>query len=548
MHKYIEILNENEQVTNIKELSTIKSDFNLYSFDFSCNKGIIPLLILFNNLGIPSILSTKEIPGVPHIGAPYLNVVRYLCLFDSKNIVFNGMEPKNKIDFIIKKLNKLFTMSNVRIKQEYKKEYLYYWNLYSENKNVYNLYLNKNSKVLDVNIFYVEDRKYYEIKDPSIKFNYKWNSLKKEKLTTPCINLNLKFDRLPLPPYNESWNIDFFTYVISNNISSEDQSLLNNLEIPTNEIYILFSISYPTILPLNLLMKVEFNSFTKKKFKFKKKSIKKISHISSFDCSMEHSFKRIGTVFKPKNILIIGCGSLGSYIIEELPSLGVNNITLYDYDSLENGNIFRHKLKSESLFDKNKNKAILMSKELMNKHPQINVLAYDQEFNPKYFSDTYDLIIINTGDVDLQIKYNKIFKELNIKSPVLFNWIEYNGIGIHSLFINYSKKGCFKCLYENSSRNKMHFYNGEINLLSTGCGGTFNPYGNQILLKGTSMIIDIITTFFECGFTENLLFSTKLKNKFFNEINLTERFKKPIEELEAGTTDYYDSKCEECSI
>ena len=137
------------------------------------------------------------------------------------------------------------------------------------------------------------------------------------------------------------------------------------------------------------------------------------------------------------------------------------------------------------------------------------------------------------------ISLNKYFHNNKFNKPVLFSWIEAKGLGIHSLLVDYSKKGCYNCLYDGTNQNKAHFgkNNSGFQLIGTGCGGVFNPYGNIVLLKGTALILEIIQKIlYGDGYKKNLLFSVKTTN--------SENFK--YYKQKTSGSDFYIS--EECTV
>lgn len=543
--EYIEVLDKNPDISNISHESDSKA--YLISFNYNISNETHPLKFFLSGDSFPTVFYDGTLKNIPHtfsIGS--VQKKEFLCLFNPENLVGNGVPVEKKISLILEKIKALFSLSDIQKSQEFKKEYLYYWNNMSDNVEKYFLFLNDNVSEFKVETFKANRVKFHLIKSPDETLNKLWENIPRAKVTTPCLRINLGLSKLPLPPISKPWTKEEVLNLVDS-LNSSQVSELNNLIIPSDKLYLVFSFKYPGVLPLDLLLKIEFNNSVKKTFLKKRKSIKKITHIKSDNSSLTSLFQRIGVLPNPKKVLLVGCGSLGSYISRELPGLGIKNITLSDFDQLEAGNIFRHSLTLSHLTKKNKNKSYLLGEELMKKHPEIKVNISEAPFDSSLLKEKYDLILINTGGVDTQIEINKIIKDNYHDVPILFNWIEYEGLGIHSLYVNTSNRGCFKCLYENEAFNKMNFYKGDIKLQSTGCGGTFNSYGNLALLKGTSMIVEIMIKIFNKEIDSNLLFSTKIENKNIQESNLSDRYFLSDDKLRKGTLEYIDGKCEVCN-
>lgn len=78
---------------------------------------------------------------------------------------------------------------------------------------------------------------------------------------------------------------------------------------------------------------------------------------------------------------------------------------------------------------------------------------------------------------------NIVLKENNYDKPVIYLWLEAGGTNSHSLKVDYSKKGCFECLYTNREgiliNNKTNRISDEVveqNIIRNGCGGTRVAY------------------------------------------------------------------------
>lgn len=70
------------------------------------------------------------------------------------------------------------------------------------------------------------------------------------------------------------------------------------------------------------------------------------------------------------------------------------------------------------------------------------------------------------------------------------------------LVIDYSKKGCFQCLFTDRNggliNNKVNKNSDvEVYKIRNGCGGTRVAYGNAVLLRTTAVLLDVIRKVFE---------------------------------------------------
>ena len=200
-----------------------------------------------------------------------------------------------------------------------------------------------------------------------------------------------------------------------------------------------------------------------------------------------------------KRVLLIGAGSLGSYIAFELVKNGAKYLKIYDGDKIEEENVLRW---AYGGIGKGTNKASTVQILLKLLHPEITIEACETNINIhsliEEISDK-DLIIFTIGSSDEQLKLNRALKKANCPIPAIFVWLEEGGINSHILFIDYQKPGCFECLYTdpdgeyvNNRARKNSAVATESNIIRNGCGGTRAAYGTAILLRTTATLLDVI--------------------------------------------------------
>ena len=545
-NKYIEYLKELDRISNVEvfEAGIIKFTYRInekeYSFLFaSLDEYKLQCVLLCNSI--------DEISNKPHMLYLDKNELFYLCLSIREDISVRNKDYREIINYTLIRIEKLMTMSHEEERREFRKEFLYFWNKCAENKNKIQLYINSSSqiKVLkpynkkDIDIYIDDD---ININDIFLKQDCK---TKKSVIYIPLINSNLI-----MPPVGDKkWSDDEVRYIINNCVSEENIETLEKLIIVNKEVFLVFEMYVPGVVPISFVLKLKFKSSKNKTILSGLDEIMFIEYLKSERCDTEYLFRRIGVKnrLRDKKILIVGAGSLGSYIISELPKIGVKNITIIDPDDINMENIMRHSLGANY---SNYSKVFSMKFDLELEYPEVEVNINKSKFNvdnmQEYNLSEYDLIIIATGGTDYMIKLNKAFKELKIDTPVLFTWIESRGIGVHALAVNYNRTGCFNCLYTNSDTNKAHFSNKNYKdeLTGTGCGGVINQYGNIVLLKGSAMILNIILDMLNSNkINDNILFSVKTLNEYiFNNGDIS------LGGDTLAKTSYKSEGCEICGI
>ncbi|MGE5381088.1 MAG: HesA/MoeB/ThiF family protein [Methylocystaceae bacterium] len=84
------------------------------------------------------------------------------------------------------------------------------------------------------------------------------------------------------------------------------------------------------------------------------------------------------SILKEASVLIIGCGGLGGYVIEELTRIGVGRLTVWDGDKFETSNLNRQLLALDSTLDQGK--APTAAERVKAINPETRVEAIDHFF------------------------------------------------------------------------------------------------------------------------------------------------------------------------
>lgn len=522
-NKYIEYLKTIKDISNVELFEA-----GIIKFRYKINEEFYDFLFLgLDEYKLPSVMMCnpkQEISEKPHLLQLEKNELFALCLSVRDDVSIRNKDYKDIINYTLARIVKLIDMGPEEERREFRKEFIYFWDKYSTNKEKIKLYINSSSQVKLLESYKKNNIDMFVDKDIVINEVF-LNGYEKKKhsiIYIPLINSNII-----MPPVNEDkWSREEVKDIINNCISEENLEALENMYIDKKEAFIIFEMYVPGVVPISFTLKFKFNK--SKNVLSALEEVTSIECLSSERCDVEYLFRRIGVTnrLKNKSILMIGVGSLGSYVISELPKIGIKNMTIVDSDEMLMENIMRHSLGARSV---NYSKVMSMKFELESEYPEVKIdikkNKFDIERINEYNLDEYDLIIIATGGTDYMLKLNKYFKKIKIGIPVLFTWIESRGIGVHGLAINYNRKGCFNCLYTNSDKNKAHFSNKNYNyeLTGTGCGGVINQYGNIVLLKGSAMILNVILDMLNSNkIDENLLFSVKTLNEYvLNDGNIS---------------------------
>jgi molybdopterin/thiamine biosynthesis adenylyltransferase len=218
-------------------------------------------------------------------------------------------------------------------------------------------------------------------------------------------------------------------------------------------------------------------------------------------------------LLRNKKVAVIGCGSVGGNIANNLAKSGVGELHLYDYDFFYPENIYRHVLGGlhiEPIIPRSKVHSL--SSDIMINHPFAKAVGYGKRLLDvvpcKDEKSGYDAIVVATGDFTGELIYNQIHHNCDNATPVIYAWQDGFGIGGHCMRVTDPKgPGCLECLYTRSSGFEPHPKTSFIAQGQTiskhigGCGGVMTPYSyldaSQTAILATRATIEALKG--ECG-------------------------------------------------
>lgn len=184
-----------------------------------------------------------------------------------------------------------------------------------------------------------------------------------------------------------------------------------------------------------------------------------------------------------KRILLIGCGTIGSFLAQQLAQCGVGSgkgeLTLVDPDILYPANLGRHLLGAPYLYV---NKATACAEFIQWQLPPLNIRPVPDAAGLDIGSGRYDLVIDATGEEAYSIALNhRAVKERPASPPVLFVWLEGNGAIAKSFLTSESTHACLKCLKPVLAQSPRHrTLKTDVRIVferNAACGdGTFVPF------------------------------------------------------------------------
>ncbi|AQR93107.1 HesA/MoeB/ThiF family protein [Clostridium saccharoperbutylacetonicum] len=235
---------------------------------------------------------------------------------------------------------------------------------------------------------------------------------------------------------------------------------------------------------------------------------------------------RVVRQLRELNILLIGCGALGSHIGENLARAGILKLTLMDGERLAAGNLTRHTLTLNEIL---KGKAEMISRRLSLCNPLIDIQSISEKLTSSNIEslnlNQYDLIIDCTGDNSIL----ELLEEFNFKDNkiIISSSISRNA---KRLYLFSSDAKVFKAssflekLKPFAIRDLNEFKNEPLPREGIGCWNpVFPAKANEITLMASISINYIEEVIQENPYRDNFrVYETLYNNGIFSGVNIVE--------------------------
>lgn len=476
-----------------------------------------------------------------------------LCLLDQEQHVLSSYSLAELIDLYLGQTKSLLSLSSKQKENEFLKEFEYYWEAASRKSgnshNLAEIYLPESGTARLLNSWYTKDNSIgkYVIFPEDITLN---SCNKPEGTKASAIYIPIDFPNGIIPPQsNIPWNardlLDIVCNQTKDRISAASFDFLNNLQINNYKKTVVFSFSQPNSVAITVAGVLSFNNNKRKSFISKiQEDFQSFVPIKSSRMDMKYLHERVGQPYMElPSILLVGCGSVGSYILPELVNLGFTDIGISDPDKFVSGNSLRHYLGPRSN-NRSKTSQLGFFMEYGNPLVSVGTVSNLLDLDDNALTDTlskYDIVIVAVGGTDLQRQFNYRFSKIRNTAWFIYNWLDAEGKGAHALVMRYAHKGCYNCLfYENGqsiARNKVSYADGTERVIGNGCGGSFSPYGNNVLVRNTSLVLSVLQGILNGSISQNTVAS--LRNDFST-------LESSISMVPVIDSDFAEERCDIC--
>lgn len=259
-----------------------------------------------------------------------------------------------------------------------------------------------------------------------------------------------------------------------------------------------------------------------------------------------------------KKVLVIGCGSIGGYLVPELVKFGYEDIHLVDNDIFVEDNIYRHFLGMEYVGEY---KTTAMSKWLKKNYPFAKIVTSVNTLENSIIDgeidlSSFDLIFSAVGNHNFNRWLNNIVYDNNIQAVTVYLWNEVFGVGSHILISSILNAGCYNCLLKDTSEgivDRTSYCEPGQNFTKRmfACGNTFMPYSSNASLRTVALCLMELETFLNGDMQNNILFSFKGSDTVLRRegFNVSARYiaQTDMKSLSLGE-EFASKSCKECVV
>lgn len=201
-------------------------------------------------------------------------------------------------------------------------------------------------------------------------------------------------------------------------------------------------------------------------------------------------------VLNSKSVVMIGCGSVGSAVVELIAKAGVGRLVLIDPDILSWANIGRHTLGAVSV---GKNKVEALASGLRANFPHIREIAsvptkwQDALVHSPALLQGNDLIVSTVGSWAAEGALNSWHIRSGLVSPILYGWTEPHAAAGQAVLVRRGS-GCLACGMSTVGVPNLRvtqWPNGATQRQEPACGAVYQPYGPVELTYVTATIANL---------------------------------------------------------
>ena len=444
-----------------------------------------------------------------------------LCLFDEASVMVKKDVPDQLLLDSYDRAIEILEMDPATQKEEVFREFFSYWE--NKSKNKYLLYTNlsaaKTHEFQEYSI--VGDKANRLVVSDTIEesrillINHMGcKSSEAENYKIPCFRIRLRTFALPKMNEEFTWK-SIRSYILDNITGSQKRRFKQMLSEKFSVVNRIILLAIPSAFGDQYAGIWIHHGSQKRKSALRNISDCQIDAVTTFRIDAPYMLVRGGAEvdIMEKSVLLIGCGSVGGFLAENLCQCGIGTLDILDKDILTVDNVHRHALGFDDAIT-GKYKADLLKNQLESRFPYVDIdsLSFVDRSAETLIREPrrllhYDLVVSATGNPALDLEINDILHKLDNAPPFVVCFNEPYGIGGHAMAI-LGKVGCLRCLYSDPISGELSAFqasfakeNQSFSKTISGCSSAFVEYSvldsQQTAIIASRLIIDVLNG--KCG-------------------------------------------------
>ena len=491
-----------------------QSEVNIYTGEVTVREEKILISIDLGH-GFPKMFPIISVVDAKRF-IPHSSSKGKLCLFDESSVIIKPDVPEQLLLDSYDRAMEILEMDPETQKEEVFREFFAYWG----NQSCVGLILYTNLST-SANHEFQE----YTVLGDNVDRLVVSDSIEKskallvnhmgcvpseaERYKIPCYRIRLRSSSLPKMNERFTWK-NIRRYILGNITGSQKRRFNQMLSEKCFVVNRLLLLTIPSYYGDQYACIWMHHDSQKRKSALQNISDCQIDAIATIRIDPQYMLVRGGAEknIMKKSVLLIGCGSVGGFLADNLCQCGIGTLDVLDKDVLSTDNVHRHVLGFDDAITR-QNKADLLKKHLESRFPYVNVnsLSFADRTAESLIKDSerlvhYDLIVSATGNPTLDLEINDKLHTLDNALPFVVCFNEPYGIGGHAVAI-LQKGGCLRCLYSDPISGELTSFQGSFTKEGqsfskniSGCSSSFVEYSvldsQQTAIMASRLIIDVL--------------------------------------------------------
>lgn len=387
------------------------------------------------------------------------------------------------------------------IENELRREFISYWNRsdHCDSKHVFSLLNLTNHTSRSISVWYGERFTLVgEHPDQLRSWLQNCGRTEESSISTGVFGFQ---DKAPLLPFPENpkqlfallkKNCPNFDTVLEKYLVANDMTIVLAASSPSGQGLFSMRLSAPS---LEGFRKNKQLSLLSKKQLWTLRSKLKRSEVDRYDSSWIHGrgIDKSHSVIHQSDVLVLGCGSLGSQVAVRLAQSGVGSVVLVDPDTLVAANVGRHALGIDSV---GHSKARELAKQIRRRFPHMRYIegycrSWQHHFDtePETFGKAA-LIVACMGEWSADGQLGEWQIRTRSIPPIIYGWLDEQGTASHALALNWQGPALSCVLDPNGNlRIPETLWKGDGRIQAEpACGTFFQPYGPLDVMHAESLV------------------------------------------------------------